>query len=233
MNNFPAGGSNESVGQGSSSWLNYILIGAFAVAAIAMALIIAVSLIVPPVIQSTVERYTSTVPMPIAENPLPEIEQDALDDRVESFADAIEDGQNPEPLILTGQDLNALLQKLWADEDLPGEMALRIEDGRLRSDLSIPLEPGFSIGPFTPEVADRYLNGTVTFRVALEGDRLTADIERFSMNDKTLPGWIVDAVEREYIEGQFLQNKDLREFTDKLARIQVGANSITLEAATP
>jgi len=192
---------------------------------------IAASLIVPPLVQSTVERYTATTPMPISTNPLPAIEQDELDDRVERFADAIEEGLTPEPLLLSGQDLNALLQDLWEDEEIPGEMALRIEDGRLRSNLSIPLKPGFSIGPFTPDVEGRYLNGTVTFRVALKDGVLSTDIERFVMNGKTLPGWIVDAVEREFIDEQILDNKDLREFTDKLARVQVSADSILLEAA--
>ncbi len=228
---FPSGGSTDTAPEPSSRWLNYILIGGFAIAAVAMVIIIAASLIVPPIIQRTVDRYTSNAPMKIVQQPLPQDEREALDDRVEAFADAIEEGQHPEPLLLSGQDLNALLQKLWTDEELPGEMALRIEDGRLRSDISIPLEPDLTIGPFTPKVGGRYLNGTVTFRIALENNVITADIERFVMNDKTLPGWIVDAFEREYVEGQLLKNADLREFTDKLARIQVSADSILLEPA--
>ena len=229
---YPAGGSHEDVGSEPSRWFNFLLIGAFGFAAIAMLIMIAAALILPPVVQSTVERYTAAQPMKIIHETLPPTEQDELDDRVEAFADAIENGETPEPLILTGNDRNALLQKLWEDEELPGEMALRIEDGRLLSDLSIPLKPGLSIGPFSPDVAGRYLNGTITLRVALDGNQLTADIERFVINNKTLPGWIVDAVEREYLQTTLLENADLREFTAKLARIQVSANSVLLEAAT-
>ncbi len=232
VKNYPAGGSHDDRDGERSRWFNYLLIGAFSVAAIAMVIMIAAAIIVPPIVQSTVDRYTATQPMKITHETLPAIEQDELDDRVENFADAIEHGETPEPLILTGNDLNALLQKLWEDEELPGEMALRIEDGRLLSDLSIPLKPGMSIGPFSPDVTGRYLNGTVTLRVALDGNTLTADIERFVINDKTLPGWIVDAVEREYLQTKLLENADLREFTAKLARIQVSANSVLLEAAT-
>lgn len=230
---YPSGGSTESVREPSSSWFNYILIGAFAITAIVMLLIVAASLIVPPMIQNTVERYTSDTPMQVRAHRLPETDQEELDDRVEAFADAIEEGQSPEPLILSGEDLNSLLQKLWEDEEIPGEMALRIEDGRLRSDLSIPLKPGFAIGPFNPDVVGRYLNGTVTFRLSLDENHLNADIERFVVNGKALPGWIVGAIEREFIDREILQNKDLREFTQKLARLQVSADSILLEAARP
>lgn len=228
---YSTGGSTNTADQGAPRWFNYILIATFSIAAFAMLIMIAAALIVPPAIQSVVEKYTSDQPMNIVQEPLPQFAQDALDDRVESFAEAIEDGQTPEPLILSSRDLNSLLQKLWKDEELSGQMTLRIEDGRIRSDLSIPLESGFSIGPFTPDVAGRYMNGTVTFRVSLNGRTLSVDIERFVVNGKELPGWIVEALEREYLHETLLNSPDVREFTDKLARLEVSADSIMLEAA--
>ena len=108
---------------------------------------------------------------------------------------------------------------------------LWLPDGPSPTSLVDPLERGFSIGPFTPDVAGRYLNGTITFRVSLNGRALSVDIERFVVNGKELPGWIVDAVEREYLHDTLLKNPDVREFTDKLARLEVSADSIMLEAA--
>lgn len=195
-----------------------------------MILVIAGSLLLPPIVQNTVEHYTSETPMRVSTQNLPEPTKEELEDRVEAFSDAIDEGRVPEPLILRGAELDALLQDLWEREELPGAMALRIEDGRVRSDLSIPLEEGIEIGPFTPEVGGRYLNGTVTFTIELDENGLQADIERFVVNDKTLPGWMVNAIEREFVERRVLQNKDLREFTDKLARLRVSADSILLEA---
>lgn len=197
-----------------------------------MLMIIAASLVVPPIVQNTIESYTATAPMTIVKGEMPEADMDHLDEQVERFTDAIEDGKTPEPLILSGDDLNALLQKLWQDEGIPGEMALDIEDGRLRSHISIPLEPGFSIGPFTPDVSGRYLNGTVTFRLSLTENNLNVKIERFIVNGKELPGWIVGAIEREIIDPEILQNEELREFTDKLDRVDINTNSIVLNAAT-
>lgn len=227
----PSGGSTETVAKRSASWVNYALIGAFGLAAFAMVVIIAVSLLVPSMIQNTIERYTSAQPMHVAVQRLPEAQQEALDKRVDAFGDAIEGGTTPEPLILTGEDLNSLLQKLWEDEEIPGQMSLRIEDGRLRSDLSIPLEEGIEIGPFKPDVGGRYLNGTVTFKVGLNENGLKADIERFVVNGKPLPGWIIGGIEREFIDRNILQNKDLQEFAAKLERLEVSADSIMLEAA--
>jgi len=196
-----------------------------------MVLSIAVALIVPPIIQRTVERYTSTAPMPVASATLDEPAKDALDDRLEEFEEAIEAGASPDPLILSGPDLNTLLQNLWRDEELPGEMALRIEDGRIRSDISIPLEPGLSIGPFAPEVAGRYLNGNVMFRAAIENNALAIDVERFVVNGQALPNWIVDAIERQVIDEGLLQNPDLDEFTAKIERLRVSADTVVIEAA--
>ena len=231
MSNYPTGGSTPADAKPSSRWFNILLVSAFCLAAFAMLSIVVASLIVPPIIQGTVESYTSTAPMTIVTEKLPEVDQEELDERVERFADAIEDGETPEPLILSGDDLNTLLQKLWEDEAIPGEMALSIEDGRLRSHLSIPLEPGFSIGPFKPDVAGRYLNGTVTFRLSLVDNNINIKIERFIVNGKELPGWIVGAIEREFLDPELLANEELREFTNKLARVEINADSILLEAA--
>jgi hypothetical protein len=231
VNQLPSGGSSAQGYRETPLWLRRLLIGAFGIAAGAMVLSIAVALIVPPIIQGTVERYTSTQPMPINTATLDEAERETLDDRLGAFEDALDEGQTPEPLMLSGTDLNSLLQDLWDDEELPGEMALRIEDGRIRSEISIPIEPGITIGPFTPQVQGRYLNGTVTFRVEIQNNTLEIDIERFIVNGQALPGWIVDAIERQVIQEGLLQNPDLDEFTAKIERLQVSADTIVIEAA--
>ena len=68
---------------------------------------------------------------------MPAEKRQALKDRVEAFRKAVEAGTATEPLVLTSDDLNALIEE---NAELKGKVYVKIEGDEVKGQVSIPLE---------------------------------------------------------------------------------------------
>ncbi len=156
-----------------------------------------------------VANYTETQPAPLAEVELPESEQEALEERVKRFGEALESETGPAELVLTAEELNALIQE---SPDFKERVFVAIDDDRIKAEVSIPLE---EIWP--ERLEGRYLNGTATLRVSLEGGVLVVMAEDLQVKGEPLPASIMREVEKVNF-AQDLQNDP--EFAKKMARFE-------------
>ena len=78
---------------------------------------------------------------------------------MEAFRKAVEDGTATEPLVLTSDDLNALIDE---NDELKGTIYVKIEGDELKGQVSFPLEKL----PL-PMVKGRYLNGEADLKASL------------------------------------------------------------------
>ena len=84
-----------------------------------------------------VAKYTSETQkeLPTIEYSPDEIKE--ITTRIESFKTTIEKGDSPPPMILTGDDINAMISQ---NEDLRGRVFVRIDNGEVTADVSIPMD---------------------------------------------------------------------------------------------
>ena len=68
---------------------------------------------------------------------MPAEQRQVLKDRVEAFRKAVEAGTPTEPLVLTSDDLNALIEE---NPDLKGKIYVKIEGDEVKGQVSIPLD---------------------------------------------------------------------------------------------
>ena len=64
-------------------------------------------------------------------------QRQALKDRVEAFRKAVNEGKATEPLVLTGDDLNVLIED---NAELKGTIFVKVEGDELKGRVSIPLD---------------------------------------------------------------------------------------------
>lgn len=129
-------------------------------------------------LQRVVDEYTSTTPMEIPAVKLKPEEQKALDERVANFRAALDKNEPTEPLVLTEDELNALIAE---KAQAAGRVYVQIEGDKLKGQVSLPLDKVF------PQLKGRYFNGKATFRVALDDGKLVVFADSAEANGKPLP----------------------------------------------
>jgi len=129
-----------------------------------------------------VEQYTQAQPWDVPQAALAGKQLAAVEKRVAAFAEAVRAGTQTEPLALSEDEVNALVQGNEAWHPFEGRAHLSFEGHDVTAKLSIPLE---SAG--WENLKGRYLNGTAAVLVSFEHGRLSVIADDFSARAKKLP----------------------------------------------
>jgi hypothetical protein len=116
---------------------------------------------------------------------MPAEELRALQQRVAAFNSAMEAHSNAPPLVLSSQDINALMASSTNFKDLKDMCYVEIEGDKVKGELSLPLGKYFRF-PFV-HFKGRYLNGTGTFKVAVSNEELAVYVQSLEVKGKPLP----------------------------------------------
>lgn len=128
-------------------------------------------------LQGQLNRYTSETP-----SDLPTIEYTPeqwtiLKAKTDLFKKTAEQAETAADLVLTADDINALLAK---DKDMRGTIHITIHDGQVFGDVSIPTD-------FLPGGIGRYFNASGTFDVSLVDGLLVVTLDSATVQGETLP----------------------------------------------
>ncbi|MEL6107394.1 MAG: hypothetical protein AAFU85_15245 [Planctomycetota bacterium] len=172
------------------------------------------------VIKSTVGAYTSDQAMEIETVEYSEEDLAALKARMDAFNDAIEEGKVPnEDLVLTAADINALIA---SDEFLRGKVFVRIEDGEIEGDVSIPLDE-------LPGLGGRYFNGSATMDVSMDDGNLFVYAKEAEVNGQPVPEQFMKGMRNENIAKEMNQDREKRKFLRKFQDIRIDDDKLILE----
>jgi hypothetical protein len=214
---------DESRGTGCGT---RILLGVFAVAAVAMLAMIALAFIIPRAIDRAVETYTDAAPLPVRGEPLPPEEREELDARVDEFAEALDANEPTEPLVLTEEELNAVLAEEIDEED--GSIYLELIPGQVRAQVSLPIKAELPLGPWARDLTGRYLNGTALVDLRLNAGRLDFTIREFDVKGHKLPGYAVDALQKELERTGVFEDDDVTDYLQRVSELRIEPGRIVL-----
>ena len=166
-----------------------------------------------------VNRYTADAPadLPIVE--LSDEELAAIQARVDKFKETIEAGETPEDLVLTAQELNALLTK---DEDMRGRVFVRIEDGEVSGDVSIPTD-------FLPGGKGRFFNASATFEVSLDNGVLIVTLQDAEVKGEKLPQQFIDGMSKENLAKDAYKDPEVAATLRRIESISIEHDKIVLK----
>lgn len=151
---------------------------------------------------------------------LPQEQRDAAWARAKAFFDAVGRKETPPELLLTADEVNALLERVFQEDgaELPGRVDFAGD--RIHAELSIPLR-------------GLYLNGSGTISVGFSEGILQVFVTQLEVNDKPLPEALMDLTKNHNLAAPFVSDPELRALLGRLQYVTVtnGKLKITPKAA--
>jgi len=134
-----------------------------------------------------VAKYTSETPQ---ELPVIEYEPEAmaaLETRFESFKTNLKDGGEVDDLVLTADDINAMISN---NPDLKGKVFVKIEEGQITGDVSIPTDN-------VPLAGGRFFNASAAFDVSMENGMLIVTLADAEVKGEKVPDQVLEVMRKE------------------------------------
>jgi hypothetical protein len=152
-----------------------------------------------------VAQYTDTAPANLPAEQMPAQELKELHDRLAAFDSAMKAHSNAPPLVLTSQDINALIAE---NPQLKGKCYVTLDGDKIKGQISLPLNtlkgmPGYD----TLHLDGRYLNGGGTFRASINDGDLSVFVESLEANGKPLPENFMTAFRAQNLAQGFNQSQ--------------------------
>ena len=171
-----------------------------------------------------VDQYTATAPRELPKVEMPSEKRQTLKERVEAFRKSIDSGTPTAPLVLTSDDVNALIED---NPDLKGKIYVTIEGDKLRGQVSFPLE---SLG--LPLFHGRYLNGEAELKASLSNGLLLVTLESFEVNGQRPPEQFLANLRQQNLAEDAYKNPKNAEFLRKLESIEIKDGKIIIKPRT-
>jgi hypothetical protein len=168
-----------------------------------------------------VDEYTATAPRELPKLDMPAEQQQAVKDRVEAFWKAVEAGTPTEPLVLTSDDLNVLIED---NPDLKGVIYVKVEGEEIKGQVSIPLDK-LNIGM----VRGRYLNGEADLKASLKDGVLIVTLDSIEVNGKRPPDEMMKKIREQNLAKDVYKEEKNANLIRKLESLEVKDGKIILK----
>jgi hypothetical protein len=167
-------------------------------------------------------QYTSPTPVELPKVEMPQEDREALHKRFDAFKEAVDKGEDTEPLVLSGDELNVLLADNAA---VAGKVYFLIEGDKLKGQVSLPL------GAFgLPGMAGRYFNGKATFLAALHEGHLIVMVDSAEVNGQPISEQIMAGLRNKNLAEDAAKDPDNAKLLGKLESLEIKDGKITIRA---
>ncbi len=169
-----------------------------------------------------VEEWTSPTPMVLPRLEIPEEDRQSVRQRVDEFRKAFDEGTAVEPLVLTSDDLNALIEE---SEDVRGKVVAKIVGDKLKAQVSIPLDRlGLGIGM----LKGRYLNGEAELKASLSNGVLVVTLDSVEVNGKRPPDQLLQDLRNQNLARDVYKNPKNAEMIRRFESLEIKDGKIIL-----
>ena len=171
-------------------------------------------------LQDQLNQYTAETPadLPVIEY-TPE-QWTTLKEKIEKFKKTAKQAETPADLILTADDINALLAE---DADMRGTIHITIHDGQVSGNVSIPTD-------FLPGGKGRYFNASGTFDVFLADGVLVVTLASATVQDEILPTNFVEAMREENLTPDTYNQGETADLLRRLESLTIDDGKIILKS---
>jgi hypothetical protein len=174
-------------------------------------------------VNQLVDQYTATTPQSLPKVEMPAEQVTTLKDRVEAFRKAVEAGTPTEPLVLTSDDLNALIDD---NPELKGVIYVKVEKDEVKGQISLPLDKlNINVGM----IRGRYLNGEADFKASLSDGVLIVTIESVEVNGQKVPEDFMKELRKQNVAKDAYKDEKASKMIRKLESLEVKDGKIILK----
>jgi len=168
--------------------------------------------------QNQLEQFTSDAPVVLPGVDVSQEQVDATVQKLEDFEQQFEDGLSPQELIITVEEINALIAR---NPELRGRVAVTIDDGNLRADVSVPLDE-------LPGGKGRFFNGSLTMHVELEEGVLIAYLVDAQANGRAVPEFLMSTLRKENLAKDLYRDVEIARTLQRCEKLIVESDRIIL-----
>ena len=165
-----------------------------------------------------VNLYTDTQPVELPTVQMPPGDVDKLKQRFAAFQDAVRGRRVTEPLVLTADDINALIASGPGQQDLKGKFYVNLEGDQCKAELSLPLNM----------FKGRYLNGSGTFNLAFRNGVLFVSPQTVTVKGKPLPENYMREIRKQNLAAKLASDPEAAAVLQGLEDIQVKDGKLLL-----
>ena len=168
-------------------------------------------------------RFTDTAPMQLPSGRVSQAELRQMENRIDSFRQAVREHRSTQPLTLSAEELNALIA---TDPDLgplKGKLFVSLTNSHFSAQMSVPMEKAG-----LPLFKGRYLNGTGTFAVELRNGTLRVMPQTFKAKGKPLPEVYMQQLRKQNLARKLNDDPRVSAALDALQSIEVRDSKLVL-----
>jgi hypothetical protein len=168
-----------------------------------------------------VDQYTSTEPRVLPKVEMSPEERQAVKARFEAFQKAVREGSPTEPLVLTSDDINALIEE---NPELKGMFYIKVEGDEVKGQVSIPLDK-LNIGM----VRGRYLNGEADVKASLKDGVLIVTLDSLEVNGQKVPESMMKGIRQQNLAKDAYKDEKNAEMVRKLESLEIKDGKIIIK----
>lgn len=168
-------------------------------------------------IRHLVYEYTDSKPVEVATLRLSDAELTNLQARVKGFNDALESNKPVGPLVLTADEINALLNRTAKTNSEPmPRLYLSFNEDRVQAQVSIPLD-----GLGLQMLHGRYFNGSGDLSFSLNDGRVVLRVKSLSVKGKPVPEQWMQGIRNQNLADAWTNNPDFGNAFSRLESIGI------------
>jgi len=173
-------------------------------------------------------EFTEEAPMSLPASTMPAQDYAQLERRVEAFPAAARAATEPVTLVLSGDDLNALIAHHPDWRYLAGKVWVTLDGSDVRGDVSLPLGDLFAQVPGFSRLEGRYLNGAATLKVALFEGILVVKVVSLEIKGQSPSPAFMAEIQRRNLVQDAPHDAKFKELVDEFESIVVANGKLTI-----
>lgn len=163
-----------------------------------------------------VNNYTDAQRMTLPAVQMSSADLEKLKKRYADFEEALKAQRPTPPLVLTSDEINALIASSPDKQSLNGKLYISLDGDRVKGEMSLPLKDL----PWK-KVQDRYLNGSGTFNVSLRNGILFVSPQTIAVKGKLVPEMYMQGIRNQNFAQGLTNQPDVTAVLQNLQGIQV------------
>lgn len=177
------------------------------------------------------ELYTELEQRELPQSNMSEAEVAVVQDQLESWMTAREQGESTEPLSLTGDQLNGLLRHDARFAGLRDMCYVHLDDDLLRAQVSLPLDAILDELPFTglERLRGRFLNGDLALSLRLEHGIWHLHLVDLLVRGQALPPAVSSQLKAQNLLEDQHRNQELNKIAERFERIWIERGALHLQ----
>jgi hypothetical protein len=174
-----------------------------------------------------VEEWTSPAPAELPRVQVSEEERKSARERVDAFRKALDEGTTADPLVLSSDDLNALIEE---NPDFRGRLFARVEGDKLKAQISFPLDKLIPLDKLKiGMLKGRYLNGEAELKASLSDGILVVTLVTLEVNGKRPPENFLAELRKQNLAKDAYDNPKSAEMIRRFESLEIKDGTIILK----